>query len=89
MTTTITIPNNLPDAIYHVWQQIGHDCLEGGLVSDNEEVIEACCDADRMDPQMGFNDDEAAFVAYRTLVKAHGWHAVMKALAAHPKCKFI
>jgi len=83
------IPNNLPDAIYHVWQQIGPDLMEGGMCHDNEEVVEACLDADRLDPTMGFNDDEAAFVAYRALVKAYGWRTVVKALAAHPKCRFI
>lgn len=76
--STITISPALQTAVYRIWQQIAPDLNE---VESNEEAIEVCLDADRLDPRSGFSTSLRAYNEYHELVAAHGLQKVREALA--------
>ena len=74
-------------AIHTVWQAIAPDVAD--LCCDNLEALEACTDADRLAPHMGFVEDGAPHAEYRALVAAHGVSKALAALAVHPQLQLI
>jgi hypothetical protein len=60
------------------------------LVTSQEELVEACTDADRLDPRMGLVDDGGAALAqWRALVTTHGLAAARRTVAVHPQLQYI
>jgi predicted dinucleotide-binding enzyme len=81
--TTITFSAEVGPALYRTWNAIAYDLMECGEV-DNEMAMEACVDCDRM---LVYGDSEAAYHEVKSLIKQHGWRAVIEALAAiHKFC---
>ena len=74
-------------AIHAVWQAIAPDVAD--LCIDNREALEACTDADRLAPYMGFVEERAPYVEYRALVATHGVSEALATLAAHPQLQLI
>lgn len=66
------------DAIYAVWQQIGHDVLACCDADDNEGLVEMCIDADRL---VCFGEHEAAALL-NTILKDNSYPAVLTELSS-------
>jgi hypothetical protein len=55
---------------------------------DNQQRIEACIDADRLDPRMGFLESGEALQEWQALRKLRGTHHAIQMLAEHPDLQF-
>ena len=77
---------NLVSCIGLEYDHIGYDLHEAALESEegleNEHVIEACLDADRMKYDQG-TDGARADAYVDTLIKEHGYNAVLSFLSEH------
>jgi hypothetical protein len=72
-------------AIQDVWQAIALDVSVG----NNEEAIEACVDADRLNPSAGLNQDDGAHLEWRLMCKKFGPTSAIEQLAKHPSLQFV
>lgn len=65
-------------AINRVWQQIGHDVMEY-CDGDNEQAVEACIDASRLET----SGETAAAGAVKACVIIYGYARTLQHLAKH------
>lgn len=66
----------LVKAIYQVWDQIGPDALE--FVEDNEEAIEMCLDANRLEY---YSNNQEAIRLYNFLTSNYGYDKTLSMLS--------
>ena len=64
----------LKRAVENTWSQIGHDIGD----VPNDEAIEACVDADRLEYN---GDDEEANKLFRAICNKHSYHAALQWLS--------
>lgn len=76
-TTSIELSPLLMTAVRTTWAAIAYDLGE----CDDEEAIEVCCDADRLEMFGGIAGKEAN-QELKVLCKAHGFRNVVAAIVA-------
>lgn len=90
--TQVQLTPRLIDAVRLVWSYIAPDCQEHVEEYEGfdraDAIVELCLDADRLNPQLGLNDDIGAWADYTRLRDEHGYAAVRSALSQCPSLQF-